>query len=115
MLPSELLRLDSASTEDMLTDAAVHVLAEKGAAGLTTKAIADWLRVTPARVSQLVRRENWALPAWMWVSPGAGSSEVLFGWVLQQRPTRSLRGRLLALDLPVVKRGERLVIWCRMR
>ena len=33
MLPHPFLRLDSASTEDMLTDAAVHVLAAKGATG----------------------------------------------------------------------------------
>jgi hypothetical protein len=42
----------------MLTDAAVHVLAAQGAVGLTTKAIADWLRVTPARVSQMATLEH---------------------------------------------------------
>lgn len=58
MIPRALLRLDSASQEDMLTDAAVHVLADHGLVGLTTKAIADWLRVTPARVSQMATREQ---------------------------------------------------------
>ncbi len=58
MVPRAFLRLNSASTEDMLTDAAVHVLAFNGALGLTTRAVADWLRVTPARVSQMVRREQ---------------------------------------------------------
>jgi hypothetical protein len=58
MMHRAFLRLDSASTEDMLTDAAVHVLAENGAAGLTSRSVADWLGVTPARVSQMVRREH---------------------------------------------------------
>jgi len=58
MMHSAFLRLDSASTEDMLTDAAVHVLTENGAAGLTSRSVADWLGVTPARVSQMVTREQ---------------------------------------------------------
>ena len=58
MLPHAFLRLDSASTEDMLTDAAVHVLAAKGATGLTIRAVAEWLRVTPPRVSQLATRDH---------------------------------------------------------
>jgi hypothetical protein len=58
MIPRALLRRDSASHEDMLTDAAVHVVADHGLAGLTTKAIAAWLRVTPARVSQMATREH---------------------------------------------------------
>jgi hypothetical protein len=58
MLPHAFLRLDSASTEDMLTDAAVHVLAAKGATGLTIRAVAEWLRVTPPRVSQMASRAH---------------------------------------------------------
>jgi hypothetical protein len=58
MIPRALLRRDSASHEDMLTDAAVHVLADHGVVGLTTKAVAAWLRVTPARVSQMATREH---------------------------------------------------------
>jgi hypothetical protein len=58
MMPRCFLRLDSASPDDMLTDAAVHVLSDKGAVGLTIKAVADWLRVTPGRVSQLTKRDH---------------------------------------------------------
>lgn len=58
MIAPAFLRLDSASTEDMLTDAAVHVLAEKGGTGLTMRAIGEWLRVTPPRVSQMVTRND---------------------------------------------------------
>jgi hypothetical protein len=39
----------------------VHVLSEKGAVGLTIKAIADWLRVTPGRVSQMTTRHHLVL------------------------------------------------------
>src|SRR5690349_356332 len=58
MISHEFLRMDSANHEDMLTDAAVHVLAEAGANGLSHRAIADWLRVSPARVSQMISRER---------------------------------------------------------
>ncbi len=58
MLPRQFLRLDSASTEDMLTDAATHVLAAGGATALSLRAVAAWLKVTPARVSQLVTRDQ---------------------------------------------------------
>jgi len=58
MLPRQFLRLDSASTEDMLTDAAAHVLAAGGATALSLRAVAAWLKVTPARVSQLVTRDQ---------------------------------------------------------
>ena len=58
MISHAFLRLDSASREDMLTDAAVHVLAAGGAVGLTLRAVADWLNVTPARVSQMVSRHQ---------------------------------------------------------
>ena len=58
MIDPAFLRLSSASYEDMLTDAAVHVVAERGAAGLSTSASLSWLRVTPQRVSQMVRRDD---------------------------------------------------------
>ena len=58
MIAREFLRLHSANTEDMLTDAAVHVLAAGGAEALSLKAVARWLRVTPARVSQMVTRDR---------------------------------------------------------
>ncbi len=58
MISHAFLRLDSANREDMLTDAAVNVLAGEGAVGLTLRAVADWLKVTPARVSQMVSRRQ---------------------------------------------------------
>jgi len=58
MMDHAFFRLNSCSTDDMLTDAAVHVLAHKGAVGLSLKAVADWLRVTPSRVSQLTNRDQ---------------------------------------------------------
>jgi hypothetical protein len=61
MLPRAFLRLDSANVEDMLTDAALHVLAAHGATGLSIKAVAEWLRVSPPRVSQMVTRDRLTL------------------------------------------------------
>lgn len=58
MISPEFLRLGSGHPDDMLTDAAVCVLAERGAAGLTHRALADWLHVSSARVSQLVSRDR---------------------------------------------------------
>ncbi len=60
MISAAFLRLDSAHPDDMLTDAAVQVLAVHGARGLSHRAIADCLRVTPARISQLVSRDRLA-------------------------------------------------------
>jgi hypothetical protein len=58
MVHRAFLRLDSLSVEDMVTDAAVHVLAEQGAAGLSVKAVAAWLKVSRQRGSQMVTRER---------------------------------------------------------
>jgi hypothetical protein len=79
MISHAFLRLDSASREDLLTDAAVNVLAAEGAVGLTLRAVADWLQVTPARVSQMVSRDE--LPYLV----AARFAQRWSGWIEYQR------------------------------
>ncbi len=52
----ELLRLDSPARDDMVTDGAMCLLAEHGAAGLTVQALADWCGLTRPALNQRLSR-----------------------------------------------------------
>jgi AcrR family transcriptional regulator len=52
------LRPFSASWVDIYTDGAIHVINEQGLGGLTVRALADWMGVTPASVSQRTSRDQ---------------------------------------------------------
>lgn len=52
------LRPTSANYLDILTDAALHIVRDQGMGGLTVRAVADWVGVTPAAVSQRTTRQQ---------------------------------------------------------
>lgn len=73
-----LLRPGSCNYDDILTDAAVHILREHGLRGLSIRAVADWMRITPAAVSHHVNRDQ----LMVLVSGRFGARWL--GWILQR-------------------------------
>lgn len=53
---SPFLRMDDPHPSEILTDAAVHVLAERGLASFSVGALARWMKVTPAAVLKATSR-----------------------------------------------------------